>query len=121
MITRIKSIVIIVLVGIVFILKWQADRKESKIESLTFKQGKVQSLNKDLKAQIVLSQNEIRVAKRTKENKVEVRSSYLPQEGKVLVCVGKNKGEISIRTQNKGVCMRLNAGLTYTEAGYTLI
>ncbi|MDR1474597.1 MAG: hypothetical protein LBS38_02775 [Endomicrobium sp.] len=105
MITRVKSILIIVLVAIVFILKWQADRKESKIESLAFKQGKVQNLNKDLKAQIVLSHNEISVAKRTKENKVEVRTSYLPQEGKVLVCVGKNKGQISIKTQNKGVCM----------------
>jgi hypothetical protein len=118
MITRIKSIVIIVLVGIVIGLKWQADRKDSKIESLAFKQGKVQSLNKDLKAQIVLSQNEVSVAKRTKENKVEVRSSYLPQEGKVLVCVGKNNSRMFIKTQNKGVCMCLNAGLAYTDAGY---
>jgi hypothetical protein len=118
MITRIKSIVIIVLVGIVIVLKWQADRKESKIESLSFKQGKVQRLNKDLKAQIVLSQNEINVAKRTKENKVKVRTSYLSPEGKVLVCVGKNKGQMSIKTQNKGVCICLNAGLAYTDAGY---
>jgi hypothetical protein len=121
MITRIKSIVIIVLVGIVIVLKWQADKKESKIESLSFKQAKVQSLNKDLKAQIVLSQNQVSVAKRTKENKVEVRSSYLPQEGKVLVCVGKNKEQVSIRTQNRGVCVRLNAGLAYTDAGYANI
>jgi hypothetical protein len=120
MITRIKSILIIVLVAMVIGLKWQADRKERKIESLTFKQGKVQTLNKDLKAQIVLSHNEISVAKRTKENKVEVRSSYLAQEGKVLVCVGKNKEHVSIRTQNKGVCMRLNAGLAYTDGVDTL-
>ena len=118
MITRIKSILIIVLVGIVFVLKWQVYKKERKVEALAFKEAKVQSLNKDLKAQIVLSQNEVRVAKRTKENKVEVRSSYLSQEGKVLVCVGKNNGKMSIKTQNKGVCMRLNAGLAYTDDGY---
>jgi hypothetical protein len=35
-----------------------------------------------------------------------------------MVCVGKNKGEMSIRTQNKGICMRVNAGLAYTDAGY---
>jgi hypothetical protein len=118
MITRIKTVLIIVLVAIVFVLKWQVDIKESKIESLAFKQGKVQRLNKDLKAQIVLSHNEISVAKRTKENKVDVKTTYLSQEGKVLVCVGKNKGEMSIKTQNKGVCMGLNAGLAYTDAGY---
>jgi hypothetical protein len=121
MITRIKTILIIVLVGIVFVLKWQVDRKERKVEALAFKQAKVQSLNKDLKAQIVFSQNEIRVAKRTKENKVEVRSSYLPQEGKVLVCVGGNNGKISIKTQNKGICMRLSAGVSYTDDGYASI
>jgi hypothetical protein len=118
MITRIKTILIIVLVAIVFILKWQIDRKERKVEALAFKDAKVQSLNKDLKAQIVLSQNEIKVAKRTKENKVEVRSSYLSQEGKVLVCVGKNNGKMSIKTQNKGACMRLSVGLAYTDDVY---
>ena len=118
MITRIKTILIIVLVGIVFVLKWQVDRKERKVESLAFKDAKVQTLNKDLKAQIVLSQNEIRVAERTKENKVEVRSSYLSQEGKVLVCVGKNNGKMSIKTQKKGVCKSFSAGLAYTDAGY---
>jgi hypothetical protein len=121
MITRIKTILIIVLVAIVFILKWQVDKKERKVEALAFKDAKVQSLNKDLKAQIVLSQNEITVAKRTEGNKVEVRSSYLPQEGKVMVCVGKNNGQICIKTQNKGACMRLNAGLAYTDAGYASI
>jgi hypothetical protein len=118
MITRIKTILIIVLVGIVFVLKWQVDKKERKVEALAFKEAKVQSLNKDLKAQIVLSHSEVRVAKRTKENKVEVRSSYLSQEGKVLVCVGKNNGQISIKTQNNGVCICLNAGLAYTDDGY---
>jgi hypothetical protein len=117
MITRIKSMLIIVLVALAIVLKWQTDKKESKIESLAFKQGKVQRLNKDLKAQIVLSHNEISVAKRTKENKVKVRTPYLPQEGKVMVCVEKNKGQMSIRTQSKGVCMRLNAGLAYTDVG----
>jgi hypothetical protein len=121
MITRIKSILIIVLVGIVFFLKCQVDRKERKVEALAFKDAKVQTLNKDLKAQIVLSQNEIRVAKRTKGNKVEVRSSYLPQEGKVLVCVGKNNEQMCIKTQRKGVCMRLSAGVAYTDDGYASI
>ncbi|MDR2645376.1 MAG: hypothetical protein LBB44_05315, partial [Endomicrobium sp.] len=52
-----------------------------------------------------------------KKDGVLVKNSYLPQESKVLVSARKD-GKVEIKTQSKGICMRLNAGLSYTDNGY---
>jgi hypothetical protein len=118
--SRIKDILILVLVITVFIFKWQLSYKQGKIDELNFKQSPREILRDNLQSQISIRQNEIRVAKRTKGNKVEVRSSYLPQESKVLVSARKD-GNVEIKSESKGVCMRLNAGLAYTDVGYASI
>jgi hypothetical protein len=118
--SRIKDILILALVITVFTFKWQLSYKQGKIDKLNFKQSPREILRDNLQSQISIGQNEISVAKRTKGNKVEVRSSYLPQEAKVLVSARKD-GKVEIKTQSKGVCMRLNAGIAYTDAGYASV
>ncbi|MDR2644902.1 MAG: hypothetical protein LBB44_02830 [Endomicrobium sp.] len=108
---------ILVLVITVFIFKWQLSYKQGKIDELNFKQNPREILRDNLQSQISIRQNEISIVKRDKKEGVLVKRSYLPQESKVLVSTRKD-GKVEIKSQSKGVCMRLNAGVVYTDDGY---
>jgi hypothetical protein len=118
--SRIKDILILVLVITVFTFKWQLSYKQGKIDELSFKQSPREVLRDNLQSQISIGQNEISIVKRDKRERVSVKTSYLPQESKVLVSARKD-GNVEIKTQSKGICMRLSAGAAYTDAGYASV
>jgi hypothetical protein len=121
MITRIKTILIIVLVGIVAILNWLFAARQKEVDKLLSEKG---VLADNVKSQAIIEKDRIVYKERIKGRSREINKGnskkegsrgsdgsvlktsvrYLPPEAKAEICVYL-EGNTSLKIKNKGFCL----------------
>jgi hypothetical protein len=121
MITRIKTILIIVLVGIVTILNWLLAARQKEVDKLLSEKG---VLADNLKSQAIIEKDKVIYRERINRSSREINKGnskkegtegsagsdvktsvrYLPPEAKAEICVDL-KGNTSLKVKNKGFCL----------------